>query len=163
MVSLDGSTLEVADEAANRERFGAPGTHQGAPGTRRFASWACWRTAPIALFGVALGGYRDPEATLAHRAIERLEPGMLCLADRGFAGYPLWAAAVRTGAQLLWRVPKNRLLPVRERLPDGSYLSAVEPAPLTRKTMADPHPAPLTVRSSTTGCPAYPTPSRSTG
>ena len=45
---------------------------------------------------------------------------MLCLADRGLSGYPLWAAASRTGAQLLWRIPKNRQLPVRARLSDDS-------------------------------------------
>jgi hypothetical protein len=126
LVSLDGSGLEVADEAANREAFGVPGTH--------------------VLFGVALGGYRDAEVSLAHAAIQHLKPGMLCLADRGLSGYPLWAAASRTGAQLLWRIPKNRLLPVRERLADGSYLSEIEPAPLTRKKMAGQDAPPLTVR-----------------
>jgi hypothetical protein len=131
VVSLDGSTLEVADEAANRERFGAPGTHQGRTGYPQIRFVGLLENGTHGLFGVALGGYRDPEVALAHRSIERLQPGMLCLADRGFAGYPLWAAAVRTGAQLLWRVPKNRLLPVRERLPDGSYLSEIAPAPLT--------------------------------
>jgi hypothetical protein len=146
VVSLDGSTLEVADEAANRETFGAPGTHQGRTGYPQIRFVGLLENGTHGLFGVALGGYRDPEVALAHRAIERLRPGMLCLADRGFAGYPLWAAAARTGAQLLWRVPKNRLLPVRERLPDGSYLSAIEPAPRTRKTMTDPAALPLTVR-----------------
>ncbi len=32
LVSLDGSGLEVADEAANREGFGVPGTQQGRTG-----------------------------------------------------------------------------------------------------------------------------------
>jgi len=146
VVSLDGSTLEVADEAANRERFGAPGTPQGRTGYPQIRFVGLVENGTHGLFGVALGGYRDPEVALAHRAIERLKPGMLCLADRGFAGFPLWAAAMHTGAQLLWRVPKNRLLPVRERLPDGSYLSEIAPAPLTRKTMADPSALPLTVR-----------------
>jgi len=146
VVSLDGSTLEVADEAANRESFGAPGTHQGRTGYPQIRFVGLLENGTHGLFGVALGGYRDPEVALAHRSIERLQPGMLCLADRGFAGYPLWAAAVRTGAHLLWRVPKNRLLPVLKRLPDGSYLSEIEPAPLTRKAMTDPAAAPLTVR-----------------
>lgn len=71
---------------------------------------------------------------------------MLCLTDRGLSGYPLWAAASGTGAQLLWRIPRNRQLPVRKRLPDGSYLSEIEPAPRTRKKMGDQDAHPLTVR-----------------
>jgi hypothetical protein len=71
---------------------------------------------------------------------------MLCLADRGLSGYPLWNEARQTGAHLLWRVTKNRPLPVRERLCDGSYLSEIEPAKATRKTLTDPLALALTVR-----------------
>lgn len=146
LVSLDGSGLEVADEAANREAFGVPGTQQGRTGYPQLRFVGLLENGTHVLFGVALGGYQDAEASLAHEAIQHLRPGMLCLADRGLSGYPLWAAASRTGAQLLWRIPKNRQLPVRERLADGSYLSQIEPAPLTRKKMAIPDAPPLTVR-----------------
>ena len=146
LVSLDGSTLEVADQAANREAFGVPGTQQGRTGYPQLRFVGLLENGTHALLGVALGGYKDPEVSLAHEAIAHLKPGMLCLADRGFAGYPLWQAASRTGAQLLWRVPKNRVLPVHTRLPDGSYLSQIEPAPATRRKMnARPTP-PLVVR-----------------
>jgi len=137
LVSLDGSGLEVADEAANRDAFGVPGTQQGRTGYPQLRFVALLENATHALFGVALGGYRDSEVTLAHQAIEHLQPGMLCLADRGFSGYPLWAAASRTGAHLLWRVAKNRNLPVLQRLADGSYLSQIEPAPATLKKMEE--------------------------
>lgn len=146
LVSLDGSGLEVADEAANREAFGVPGTQQGRTGYPQLRFVGLLENGTHVLFGVALGGYRDSEISLAHQAIQHLKPGMLCLADRGLSGYPLWAAATRTGAQLLWRIPKNRLLPVRERLADGSYLSEIEPAPRTRKKMATQDAPPLTVR-----------------
>jgi len=145
LVSLDGSTLEVADEAANREAFGVPGTHQGTTGYPQLRFVGLLENSTHALFGVALGGYKDAEVTLAHEAVQHLKPGMLCLADRGFPGYPLWMAASRTGAQLLWRIPKNRKLPVQARLADGSYLSRIEPAPPTRKKM-DEDAQPLTVR-----------------
>ena len=45
---------------------------------------------------------------------------MLCLADRGFFGKPLWERARSTGAKPLWRVKAKRVLPCRQRLPDGS-------------------------------------------
>lgn len=87
------------------------------------------------LFGVACGGYKESEMSLAHTSVAHLKSGMLCMADRGLAGFPLWQAARATGAQLLWRIPKNRKLPVVKRLSDGSYLSMIEPAPATKKTM----------------------------
>jgi hypothetical protein len=52
---------------------------------------------------------------------------MLCLADRGFAGYARWQQAAATGAQLLRRAKSNAQLPVLQRLPDGSFLSALYP------------------------------------
>lgn len=146
LVSLDGCCMEVADEAANRKAFGVPGTQQGQTGYPQLRFVALLENATHVLFGATLGGYADSEARLTHDTLRHLVPGMLCLADRGFSGYPLWAAASRTGAQLLWRVAKNRSLPVRQRFADGSYLSEISPAPATRKTMADDNPQPLTVR-----------------
>ena len=57
--------------------------------------------------------------------LARLERGMLCLADRNFFGFPLWAQAAATNAELLWRVKKNMRLACDKRLPDGSYLSRI--------------------------------------
>ena len=146
LVSLDGSGLEVADEVSNRKAFGVPGTQQGRTGYPQLRFVGLLENGTHILFGVALGGYRDAEVTLAHEAVQHLKPGMLCLADRGLSGYPLWAAASRTGAQLLWRITKNRSLPVRQRLPDGSYLSEIEPAPRTLQKMKVPDTTPLIVR-----------------
>lgn len=147
LISLDGSGLEVADEAANRKAFGVPGTPQGRTGYPQLRFAGLLEHGTHVLFGMALGGYRDAEISLAHQAVGHLKPGMLCLADRGLSGYPLWAAAAsRTGAHLLWRVAKNRCLPVEKRLDDGSYLSKIEPAPLTRKKRAAEEALPLPVR-----------------
>lgn len=135
LVSLDGSTLEVADEAANAQAFGYPGTQQGRTGYPQIRFTALVENGTHVLFGVACAGYKDSEMSLAHASVAHLKPGMLCLADRGLTGFPLWQAALATGAQLLWRIPKNRKLPVVNRLADGSYLSMIEPAPATKKTM----------------------------
>ena len=51
---------------------------------------------------------------MAEPLLDRLMPGMLLLADRGFFSYALWRKAIGTGADLLWRVrtdtgrPRNR-------------------------------------------------------
>lgn len=146
VVSVDGTTLEVADEAGNREAFGVPGTNKGQTGYPQIRCVGLLENGTHALFGVALGGYKDSEVSLAHKAIKNLKPGMLCLADRGFSGYPLWRAASQTGAQLLWRALKNRKLPVLQRFKDGSYLSQISPAPATLKKMGDKTAPAITVR-----------------
>ena len=135
LVSLDGSCLEVADQSANVQAFGYPPTGQGRTGYPQIRFTALVENGTHALFGVASGGFKDSEVSLAHQSIAHLKPGMLCLADRGLAGFPLWQAASATGAQLLWRVTKNRKLPILKRLSDGSYLSQIEPAVATQKTM----------------------------
>lgn len=137
VVSIDGTTLEVADEVSNREAFGVPGTQQGQTGYPQIRCVGLLENGTHAFFGVALGGYKDSEVSLAYQAIKHLKPDMLCLADRGFSGYPLWQAAHQMGAQLLWRIPKNRKLPVLQRFKDGSYLSHFRPAPATLNKMSD--------------------------
>jgi hypothetical protein len=146
LVSLDGSTLEVADEVANRKAFGVPGTQQGRTGYPQLRLVGLLENGTHALFGVALGGYKDAEVGLAHEAVAHLQPGMLCMADRGLSGYPLWQAASQTGAALLWRIPKNRILPVQTRFPDGSYLSQIQPAPATLAKMGGQAAPPYVVR-----------------
>jgi hypothetical protein len=58
---------------------------------------------------------------------------MLVMADRGLFCYPMWAAALASGADLLWRVKKDAVLPCLQRLPDGSYLSTILPSRQLRK------------------------------
>ncbi|MES2208556.1 MAG: IS4 family transposase [Pseudomonadota bacterium] len=100
IVSLDGSTLEVADQAINREAFGVPGTQQGKTGYPQLRFTALLEGGTHALFGVTLGGYKNSENSLARHTLKHLKPGMLCLADRGFSGFPLWQHAQSTGAHL---------------------------------------------------------------
>ncbi len=135
LVSLDGSTLDVGDTAENAARFGRPGVSRG-PGSAfpqiRFC--ALLESGTHILFGVKVGAYDDGETTLAHDVVASLTPGMLCLADRGFFGYELWRRATKGfGADLLWRVKKNLVLPVEQRLSDGSYLSRIYPSVADRR------------------------------
>jgi len=80
-----------------------------------------------------MGGIRIGENTLANEVVESLEPGFLGLADRNFFSFSLWSKALETGADLLWRVKKDAVLPVEERLEDGSYLSHVYRSTQDRK------------------------------
>lgn len=77
-----------------------------------------------AITAAGIGARTTGEAPLAVDLIGSLKSGML-LADRGFCSFSLWNKASRTGAELLWRIKTNQVLPVDTRLVDGSYLSTV--------------------------------------
>ena len=123
LVCLDGSTLDVADQAENEERFGRPRGRRGAGAYPKLRMVSLVEAGTHVLFGSRMGAYRTSENALARDVLPRLEPGMLCLADRGFFGRAQWERARSTGAELLWRVKAKQVLPCRRRLPDGSYLS----------------------------------------
>jgi hypothetical protein len=127
LVAIDGTCLDVADTAANAEHFGRPGVNKGEqaafPQARVVALAEC---GTHAMFAAKVGTYRQSEATLAESLLERLEPGMLLTADRGFFSYALWRKAIGTGADLLWRVRTDRAGPKPAHLrdlPDGSWLA----------------------------------------
>ena len=125
LVSLDGSTLDVADTQANERAFGRPQASRGQSAFPQVRFVALVENGTHVLFGSRLAGWRTGEMTLARQVIERLRPGMLCLADRLFFGYDLWRQASQTGADLVWRVKKNLKPPCLRRLGDGSYLSRI--------------------------------------
>ena len=133
LVSLDGSTLDVADEASNAAAFGRPGASRGRSAFPQLRFVSLVENGTHVLFASEMAGYGTSEITLAKAVLGRLEAGMLCLADRQFFGFALWSLARGSGADLLWCVRKNmRLVPDR-RLPDGSYLSTIYPSERDRR------------------------------
>jgi Insertion element 4 transposase N-terminal/Transposase DDE domain len=125
LVSLDGSTLEVADEKENERAFGRPSASRGASAYPQLRFVSLVENGTHVLFGTRLAGYATGEITLAREVITALKKGMLCLADRNFFGFALWNQGRATGADLLWRVKKNLRLRMEQRLPDGSYRSRI--------------------------------------
>src|SRR5215204_184384 len=127
LVAIDGMCLDVADTPANHDHFGRPGVNKGEqaafPQARVVALAEC---GTHAVFAAQIGTYAQTEATLAERLLDRLEPGMLLTADRGFFSYALWRKAIATGADLLWRARTDKSAPKPthvEDLPDGSWLA----------------------------------------
>ena len=133
LMSLDGSTLDVPDTAANAQAFGRPGASRGKAAYPQLRFVSLVENGTHVLVGSRLGRYRDGETTLARQVVGTLAAEMLCLADRLFFAYPLWQQARATGADLLWRVKKHLRLPCRQRLADGSYLSVVYPSARDRR------------------------------
>jgi len=133
LVTLDGSTMETADNKENEIAFGRPGAPRGKSGYPQLRFVSMVENGTHVLFGTEIADWRTGEITLAKEVIVHLQPGMLCLADRNFFGSELWGKAHSTGADLLWRVKKTLLLPCLERLPDGSYLSCSYPSEKDRR------------------------------
>jgi hypothetical protein len=133
LVSLDGSTLDVADTATNVKAFGRPGASRGTAAYPQLRFVSLVENGTHVLMGSQIGAYRDSETTLARGVVGTLGARMLCLADRQFFGSALWQHARATEADLLWRVKKNLRLPCRQRLVDGSYLSVVYPSERDRR------------------------------
>lgn len=125
LVSLDGSTLDLADTEENEAAFGRPGASRGQSGFPQLRFVTLVENGTHILFGARAGGSRESEVQLAQDVIDQLQPDMLCLADRAFFSYRSWQRADKTGAALVWRAKTNLRLPLRQRLSDGSYLSQI--------------------------------------
>jgi hypothetical protein len=133
LVSLDGSTMDVADEQANEEAFGRPGASRGSSAYPQLRFVCLVENGTHVLFGTRMGRYATGENTLAKDVLGALDSTMLCLADRGFFGFEMWREALATQAQLLWRTRKNMRFPCEQRLADGSYLSRIYPSERDRR------------------------------
>lgn len=133
VMGLDGSTMEVPDEAANAASFGYPGASRGAPAFPRFRFCALVECGTRVLVGAQMGPYRVSEHALAGEVVHATQPDMVVLADRGFTGYAFWQQAQANGARLLFRARASQVLPVHQRLADGSYLSKLYETPKARR------------------------------
>ena len=116
LVSLDGSTLAVADTADNDKAFGRPGSRRGSSAFPKIRFVALLENGTHVLWGAHMDRYATDELTLAEKVIPSLRKGMLCMADRFFPRYKLWRTAAKTGADLLWRTRQNARRDVASRL-----------------------------------------------
>ena len=134
VVAIDGTRMELPDEPELVAHFGRPGSRTGCAGYPQAQGVILVECASHAILGAEIGPYRGDEWELSQCLLGALEPGMLCLADRGYNGAEHWQQALTSGAQLLWRAAEGRHLPVLRMLADGSYLSEIEPsAPIKRR------------------------------
>jgi len=133
LISLDGSTFDVADTEANDKAFGRPPASRGSSAFPQIRFVSLVENGTHVLFGTVWGAYAVQEGELAEGLFCRLYKGMLCLADRYYYSYKRWQTAQATGADLLWRVKTRIRMPVLKRFPDGSYLSKIYPTERDRR------------------------------
>jgi len=128
VVTVDGFTLDVPDTPENAEFFGRGTNGSDTPNPYpQLRGPAVAEAGTRALLSAAYGPYTTGEQTPALDLLGALGPGMVLLADRDFASWPLWNAAAATGAQLRRRMSASFSLPVLQVLPDGTYLSQLTP------------------------------------
>jgi hypothetical protein len=124
LVSIDGTTFDVADTVVNNACFGRPGVMKGErsafPQVRMVALAEC---ATHAIFDAELGPYTTSEPAMSKLLLDRLEAGMVLTADRGFTSFEAWKQAIATGADLIWRAKSNVKPRLIETLQDGSWLA----------------------------------------
>ncbi|MFJ4633676.1 IS4 family transposase [Streptomyces sp. NPDC088847] len=127
VLAVDGTCWDVADTEANEAAFGRPGSGRGAKRSAfvQVRMAALVEVGSHAVLDAELAGCRTGEVTLVGRLPRSCTAGQLVLADREFLGVPLWRAFTDSGADLLWRVSANRVLPVNKLLRDGSWLSHI--------------------------------------
>lgn len=125
LVAMDGSSFDVPDEQANANAFGYPEGGRGPAGYPKAQCAVLVECGTHAILAGSIGAYREAEWTLCQSLLPTLDSTMLCMADREFNSFEHWQQASQTGAQLLWRVAKNRNLPVKKVLEDGSFISTI--------------------------------------
>lgn len=129
LLAIDGTTLDIADTPVNEAEFGRPGVGRGEqaayPQARLVAIAEC---GTHAILDAVIGGCGAGETTLALELIDRLSPGIVLMADRGFYGFDLWRRAVSSGADLVWRIRKNVKPRHVQTLGDGTWLAEISPS-----------------------------------
>ena len=139
LVSVDGTTMDLADTPANERAYGRPGTNtefkSAFPQARLLGLVEC---ATHAIIGAVTGPCTTAENDMYPGLHHKHDSSMLLMADRGFFSYQSFKDSAATGAQLLWRVRGNMVLPVHEEFEDGSYLSAVYEGTKERRNNVDP-------------------------
>jgi hypothetical protein len=133
LMSLDGSTLDVADTKQNADTYGRPSNQRGSCAYPKIRFVTLLECGTHVLCDARMSGYKTAEITLAAEVVPALGTGVLCLADRLFSNHRLWSAAKQNGADLLWRAPLKVHFVPTQALPDGSFLSTLRPSAKDRK------------------------------
>ncbi len=102
-MAYDETTLDVPDQASNREAFGRPSGGRGQAAFPKVRLTALVEVGTRAALAWEQGPYRESEQAQARRLLAHLKSGMLLLADKNYLGIRLFDAAAATGAELLWR------------------------------------------------------------
>ena len=134
LMSIDGTTLDVADTDANTAHFGRSGNDRARSAFPRAPLVTLSEVGTHAITGVSVGTSGQGERTLAADLAPLAQDQMLVLADAGFYSWGLFDSYAAHGGHLLWRVGANVELPPVTALPDGSYTALLFARSVRRQT-----------------------------
>lgn len=128
LVAVDGNTMAVQNTKENREHFGVHTNQHGEAGYPYLKWVALAECGTRVVFAVNTGVVRSSEEALFVPLVEKLDSGMLLLADRLYYSFDRWKRCDTRGAALVWRVKRTLKLIPNTVLCDGSYLARIRPS-----------------------------------
>ena len=132
LVSVDGSTLEVADESANAAAFGRPGASRGVSAFPQCALCRWSRTAPTCCLAPD-GAYATRRDHLGQDGVGRFAPGHAVFGRPQFLRFRAVGTGAHHGGRPAVANQEQCPLAVRTALVDGSYLSRIYPSESDRR------------------------------
>ena len=130
LVAMDSTCLNLQDTPLNADFLGRPrlSMNEKSPPLPQARLVVLAECGTAAIFEAVIGPCTAAEVALAGDLIERLQPGMLLLADRSACSYQIWREAIGTRADLLWRVRTGLHPEHQQTLGDGSWLALIHPS-----------------------------------
>lgn len=115
---VDGTTLRLPDSPSLREHYGEAKTNQ-------YGTWIPARASYLSdplnhlIREARIAPTRVGERELLQQHLDRLEPGHLLLADRGYAAFHVFSALTRAGVDFCFRIAVGSWSCAREFLAGG--------------------------------------------
>lgn len=127
LMAMDGTLEDVNDTGANAAYFGRISDGQTRSPYPQLRCLYLVEAGTHALIQVMLAPCQESELSLVEGLLPAIQPGMLVLVDRGFLSAALIQAIRARGAHVLARLPQGVFLHHEQELPDGSYLTTLDP------------------------------------
>ena len=133
-MAIDGTVFDLPDTEENGRVFGYPGSRRGTK-----AAFPKARLVILVELGThiitdaLISPYRIGERGRAIKLLRSVEQGMLITWDRGLHSFKMVKAALDQQCHMLGRISKNVKFPKVDELPDGSYLSWINPDRKSKK------------------------------
>jgi hypothetical protein len=127
LMAMDGTLEDVNDTAANTQYFGRISQGKTSSPYPQLRCLYLVEAGTHAIVKVIAAPCQASEACLARGLLPAIKPGMLVLVDRGFISGALVEAIRARGAHVLGRLAQGVFTHKEQVLPDGSYLTTLNP------------------------------------
>ncbi len=127
LMAIDGTLEDVNDTAANAKYFGRLSQGETQSPYPQLRCVYLVEAGTHAIVKVIPAPCNASELCLARGLLPWIKPGMLVLLDRGFVSGARFSAIRARGAHVLSRLPQGIFSRKEQVLPDGSYLTTLDP------------------------------------